>query len=101
MAEIARQAEIPEARVALRKRLQHDGAGIAAAVVDEDRLRRLVKAGEQQVDPAQQHRQHGFFVEHRNHDAVADRFGIGRHVRGFTPLNGRKSRTPLVKVALL
>ena len=73
VAEIARQADIAEARVAPGERLQHDGAGIAAAVVDEDRLRRLVKPGEQQVEPAQQHRQHGFLVEHRNDDAVADR----------------------------
>ena len=101
VAEIARQADIAEARVALGERLQHDGAGIAAAVVDEDRLRRSVKPGEQQVEPAQQHRQNGFLVEYRDDDAVADRLGIVRHLRGFPPSNGRKSRTPIVKAAFL
>ena len=79
VAEIARQADITEARVAPGKRLQHEGAGIRAAVVDEDRLRRLIKLGEQQVEPAHQHRQHRFLVEHGDDDAVADRLGIGRH----------------------
>jgi hypothetical protein len=100
VAEIARQADIAEARVALGERLQHDGAGIAAPVVDQDRLRRPAKPGEQQVEPAQQHRQHGFLVEDGDDDAVDDRLGIGRHLRGSAPLNGRKSRTPVVKGAL-
>ena len=88
MAEVARKADIAKARVTLDERLQHNGAGIAAAVVDEDRFRRLAKPGEQLVEPAQQHWQHGFLVEDRDDKAVADRLGNDRHERDSAPLEG-------------
>ena len=80
MAEIPRQANVAVARVVGRLGAQVDRARVGAAVVDEDRLGGPVEPVEERVQPVQEHRQHRFFVEYGDDDAVAHAgVGLARH----------------------
>ena len=92
MAEIARQREVAIARVGPGAGGEHDAAGVAAAVVDEDDFRRAVERVEQPVEPQEQDRQHRLFVENRHDQAVDGPSGSsGVHQRGCGLMSARLS----------
>ena len=76
VAEIARQLDVAIALVRARLGFANDGARIARAVVDENRLGGRIELVEQGVEPAQQNRQHRLFVVDGDDERI-DRFHEG------------------------
>ena len=79
MSDLLEQLKIPRyalyvhdygAPVGFRLAGRDEPCAVAAAVVDENDLRRIVERSEQAVEPLEEQRQHGLFVEEGYDDTI-------------------------------